>query len=209
MKAFIYTGGTVFADRIAERPAEGDLVVAADAGLRAAEACGVTPDLLIGDFDSLGGEPPHSDRTELIRLPAEKDETDTQAALRIALSRGAAELVLVGGVGGRIDHTLSNLSLLEQLHARHVPAVLTDGKCRVRFLRDSGVILLRDPNFRYFSILPVDPKLRGVSLDGCKYPLKNATILRTNPYAVSNEIAGNCALVEIRHGAAFVIESSD
>ena len=87
-------------------------------------------------------------------------------------------------------------------------ALATNGKNRVRFLRDSGTILPRS-QYRYFSVLAADPKVKGVTLEGCKYPLKKGTLLRTTQLAVSNEIAGNCALIEIRRGGAFVIESMD
>ena len=141
-------------------------------------------------------------------MPAEKDDTDTQLAVRVALERGAKQIVIIGGLDGRLDHTLSNLAILENLASKHIPAIITSGQNRVRFLRDSGVILLRE-HFRYFSILAADPVVKGVSVDGCKYPLKKAKLLRTNQYAVSNEIIGNCALIEIKKGGAWVVESND
>lgn len=208
MKAFIYTGGTVYPDGIPERPAHGDLVIAADAGLRTAKSFGVVPTVAVGDFDTLGGLP--EGEFEVVRLPAEKNVTDTQYAISLALERGATELTLVGSLGGRLDHTLSLLGELEMLSARKpsVPTVMTDGKNRVRLIRNSGTILLRG-DFRYFSILALDPTVKGVTLDGCKYPLKNAKLSRSHQWAVSNEIVGNCALVEIRKGACLVIESDD
>ena len=121
MRCFIYTGGEVFPDRIEERPAPGDLVIAADSGLRTAELFGVSPSLLLGDFDSLG-TPPARDGLEILRVPAEKDVTDTQLAVEVALSRGADDLVIVGGLGGRLDHSLSNLAILERLDGLRLPS---------------------------------------------------------------------------------------
>ena len=208
MRAFLYTGGEVAVDRVTETPTTEDLVIAADAGWNTAAACGATPSVLLGDFDSLG-EPDVPDGVRVIRLPAEKDLTDTQLAVDYALEAGATELVIVGGLEGRLDHTLSTLAILEKLSEKHIPAVITSGKNRARFVRNSGTILPRSPYFRYFSILAADPKIKGVTVEGAKYPLKNASLSRLSQYAVSNEIVGNCALVEIRRGGAWIVESAD
>lgn len=205
MRAFLFTGGDVFDDGVTERVRDGDLVIAADSGFLTARRFGVTPHVLVGDMDSLGSADV-PDSVEVIKVPAEKDDTDTQLAVSVALSRGADEFVIVGGLEGRLDHTLSSLSVLEDLSDRRVPAVFTSGRNRARFLRNSGVILLRE-HFTYFSIIAVDPVLKGVSVEGAKYPLKNAKLFRSHQFAVSNEISGNCALVEIRRGTAFVVES--
>lgn len=208
MKAFVYAGGLIFPEGIEDTPATGDLTVAADSGWRNAQALGVTPAVLVGDFDSLG-EPDAPAGTEILRVPAEKDDTDTQLAVRTAVARGAKELVLIAGMSGRVDHTLSTLALLEELHGRGVRAVATDGKNRVRYLENDSLLLLREKRFRYLSLVAVTEKVRGVTLEGCKYPLKNATLLRQNQYAVSNEIEGNAALIDVRRGAVYVIESGD
>ena len=208
MKAFIYTGGSIFEKKITERPKEEDLIIAADSGYHNAKKMGVTPQILLGDFDSLGKAEKIPDDTEILQVPAEKDDTDTQLAVQVALEKGATELVIIGGLDGRLDHTLSNLAILENLYEKHIRAIFTNGQNRVRFIRDSGVILVRD-GFRYFSVLASDPVIKGVSVDGCKYPLKKAKLLRTNQYAVSNEIVGNCALIEIKKGGAWVVESND
>ena len=106
MRCLIYTGGEVFPDLVEERPEPGDLVIAADSGLRTAESFGVRPSILLGDFDSLG-EPPSLDGVEILRVPAEKDLTDTQLAVDVALSRGADSIVIIGGLGGAVAECLS------------------------------------------------------------------------------------------------------
>lgn len=208
MKAFIYAGGTVFADGIAETPEPSDLTIAADAGWRNAQKLGITPRMLVGDFDSLG-EPNVPAGTEVIRVPAEKDDTDTQLAVCLALERGATDITLIAGLSGRLDHTLSTLAILEALERKKVRSILTDGHNRVRFLRAGSLLLPRDSRFRYLSLIVATDRARGVSLDGCKYPLRNATLCRRNQYAISNEIAGVAALIAVRRGAVYVIESGD
>ena len=208
--AFIYTGGTVFDEYVIEKPEKGDLVIAADAGYLTARRLGITPNVVLGDFDTLGEEN-IPDGVECLRVPREKDDTDTQLAVRTAIERGAGEIVIVGGLSGRIDHTLSTLAILEDLWERkenRIYAILTDGKNRVRFIRNSGAILPRS-QYRYFSLIAADETVKGITLDGCKYPLKNGRISRRNQWAISNEITGNCALVELKRGGVWVIESLD
>ena len=209
-KAFIYTGGTVFCEFVTEKPEAGDLIIAADAGYLTAQKMGITPDVLLGDFDTLGVEN-IPDGIECLRVPAEKNDTDTQLAVSTAIERGAKEIVIVGGLSGRLDHTLSTLAILEDLWERkndRIYATLTDGKNRVRFLRNSGTILPRS-QYRYFSLIAADELVKGITLEGCKYPLKNGRISRRHQWAVSNEITGNCTLIEISRGGVWVIESMD
>ena len=209
-KAFIYTGGTVFDEYVMEKPQRDDLIIAADAGYLVAKRMGITPNILLGDFDTLGEEN-IPDGIECIRVPTEKNDTDTQLAVSTAIERGAKEIVIVGGLGGRLDHTLSTLAILEDLWERkndRIFAILTDGKNRVRFIRGSGLILPRS-QYHYFSLVAVDELVKGITLEGCKYPLKNGRISRRHQWAVSNEIVGNCALIEIKRGGVWVIESLD
>ena len=203
MKAFVYVGGTVSPQDIRERPAPDDLTVAADCGYRNALLCGVRPMLTVGDFDS--GRAPEDG--EILTLPQEKDETDGQYAVREAIRRGADEIVIVGGMNGRIDHTLSCLAILEECAAMGIPAVVTDGKCRTRCLKDGTFILRRD-GYRYFSLIALDGVVSGVFLEGAKYPLSDAEIRRPSQYAVSNEIVGEQASVTVGSGTVYLIESN-
>ncbi len=207
MKAFIYTGGSIYEKRITERPEGDDLTIAADAGYINAKRLGVTPKVLVGDLDSLGEENLPKD-TELVRLPREKDLTDTQAAVSLALERGAKEIVIIGGLDGRIDHALSNMAILEALFDKKIRAIITDGQNRVRYIKDSGEIIVRE-GFKYLSLIAADKVVKGVSIEGCKYLLKNAKLHRGEQFAVSNEILKNCALITVRRGGLYIIESSD
>ncbi len=207
MRGFIYTGGRIDPDYIIEKPKEGDLIVAADQGLKNALDLCETPAYFIGDCDSFPEERIPLG-IEKILLKPEKDMTDTQFALDFAISQGAEEIVIIGGLDGRLDHTLSNLALLEKCAALHIPAVITDGMNRVRFL-ENGSTLVAKSKFRYLGLLTLDRVAKGVEIEGCKYPLKKAKIKRFQQFAVSNEITGNCALVSVHKGALWIIESRD
>ena len=208
MKAFIYTGGTILPEGITERPKAGDLCIAADGGYRNAEKMGARVDVLLGDFDTLGEPKDVDERTEILRVPAEKDLTDTQLAVAVAIDEGAEEVIIVGGLTGRLDHTLSNLYLLEFLAERRIYATVVDGFNRARYI-DRSSLLIAKSEYKYFSLICADKEAKGVSVDGAKYPLKKATLTRELQYAVSNEVQGNCALVSVKKGALFVIESKN
>ena len=206
MKAFIYLGGGVCEEGYIEEPHEGDLVIAADSGYRNAIRMGVSPSVVVGDFDSF--REPLPTEIETIQVPTEKDFTDSQLAVDVALQRGADSLVLVGGLDGRLDHTLSNLAILENLWHGGVRALITDGRNRVRYIENTSELVM-NLGYPYLSIIAADQKVKGVSIDGCKYPLKKATLRRDYQFAVSNEIQKNCALISVRRGGIFIIESRD
>ena len=195
MRAYIYVGGKIDPEYITEHPREESLLIAADSGYENARLLGVTPQLLLGDMDSVSP-------ALLSHLTPENEVL----ALAQALARGADDIVFIGGLSGRLDHTLSNLGLLEALAARGVRALFNDGFNRVRYIRNDGLLLGRSA-YRYFSLLCADEVCRGVTVEGGKYPLRRATLRRAQQYAVSNEMTGNCALIEVRRGGLFVIES--
>lgn len=209
MKTWILTGGPIHADNIPERPDKDDLVVAADSGLNNARALGIRVDAVVGDYDSLGHKPDVDKDVEVVTVPTEKDVTDTQLAVEYALQKGAREIVLVGGLGGRLDHTLANLSILEDLLDKRVRATLLDGQNRVRLLRNDSTILPRS-GYTYLSLLSLDSVSKGVEIEGVKYPLKRGRLHRTlGGLGVSNEITGNCCFISVRKGTLLIVESRD
>lgn len=208
MKAFVYVGGEIFTEGILDHPKGDDLKISADCGYSNAKRLGAVPDFAVGDFDSADlSELPRE--TEVIEVPAEKDFTDTQLAVEVAIERGASSITIIGGLSGRLDHTMANLSLLERLWTIGIRAVITDGKNRVRYIERTSE-LVPFGGFKYLSIIAADREAKGVSLEGCKYPLKNAKLSRTNnSFTTSNEILKNCALVSVKKGGIFIIESND
>ncbi len=208
MKAFIYAGGQIDPSFITEHPKGEDITVAADSGIKNALALGEHIDIAVGDFDSFPERDIPAD-CEVIRLKPEKDITDTQAAVEIAIERGATSFVIIGGLSGRLDHTLASLSVLEDLTARSFYAIMTDGVSRVHCITGGSALIGRS-GFKYFSVIPVSEKVKGVSIEGAKYPLKNAHLERRNAgLATSNEIDGNCALISVKKGTVYIVESRD
>ena len=204
--AFIYVGGDVFPNNVIRRPKENDIVLAADSGFLNAERCGVMPTVVVGDFDSVN-EKFIPKGVERVTVPAEKDFTDTMLAVEVALEREVSEIVIIGGLSGRLDHTLSNMGVLRMLDSKRIYASAEDGKNRMRYLKNSNTLIARS-GYKYLSLIVDGDVAKGVSVEGCKYPLSNATLKSDNQYAISNEIEKNLALVTVKKGALFIIESS-
>lgn len=208
MRAFIYTGGYIHPDNITEHPKADDICIAADSGYHNAKKLGERVDILIGDFDSIGAVP-HDDIKDIRQVPAEKDMTDTQIALEIAIEQGADEVIIVGGLGGRLDHTLANLGILVDMFERRIHGYATDGQNRVHFIRATSTLIARSA-YKYISLLPADDVVKGVTMEGGKYPLKNKNLSRRNAgFATSNEITGNVVLISVKKGGLYIIESRD
>lgn len=205
-RGFVFTGGEIFPQYITERPESGDIVIAADSGYNNAKSMGVSVDILVGDFDSLKGEIP-SDVPEVLKLPAKKDLTDTQLAVEKAVKEGATDITIIGSLSGRLDHTLSTLAILEDLLERGIRGVIVSGQNRTVYIKNTNHIIMRG-DYKYFSLIATDTA-KGVSIEGAVYPLKNKTLERRKQFAVSNEIDGNCALVTVKKGGLYIIESRD
>lgn len=214
---YIFTGGTVYADTLSELSlslGESDFVIAADSGYRTAKRLSVKPDMLLGDLDSL-------DRTSLseaelaemekILVSPIKDDTDTQLAVDTALARGAENIYIVGGLGGRLDHTLSSVFLLEYIIGHGVECMMTDGRNRVRIMCANGgkQTLTVGRGYKYLSLVALSDKCEGVSISGVYYPLDNVELTRRYSYAVSNEITADAAEISLGCGVMLVIESRD
>lgn len=197
---YIFAAGSFYG--MTERLEAGDLVIAADAGLKYCAAAGVTPDIILGDFDSLG-TPPVGDK--VIRLPVEKDDTDTIYALRTGLARGYRDFVIYGGTGGsRADHSLANLQGLLFL-VSHGARGRIYGDGVVWSVLHNEKILFPAGGSGTISLFCIDGIARGVSIRGLKYELSNAEIHSDFPIGVSNSFTGAEATIEVADGTLIMI----
>ena len=223
MTAYIFTGGEIAVgsmDGLGLHMSEADLIIAADSGYNNASRLGVRPGLLLGDLDSIDRKklaPDELEHIEKIIVPAIKDDTDTQLAVDTAISRGADEIYIIGGLGGRLDHTLSSVFLLEYIADRGAGAVMTDGQSRVRVMKTAGEPVTfmipktfdGENGFKYLSVVPLTDECEGVRISGVFYPLDGVTLKRSYSYAVSNEITSDHAEITLARGTMLVIESRD
>lgn len=162
----------------------GDCVIAADRGAIHCSNAGIEPDFCIGDFDSL--EEGESVPENAIRYPAEKDDTDVALAIKLALSLGLDDIMLLGGVGGRLDHTIANLQLLRFAASREASLTILSGSERARLLLP-GTHELPAGTCRRFSLFAYAPAVAQLTIRGAKYDLEDASLTDIFPLGVSNE----------------------
>lgn len=184
--------------------APGDFVICADGGYNNALKLGITPNVVIGDFDSLKGEMPKG--VETLKYPSEKDETDTHLAVLLALSRGFRDIILVGAMGGRADHSLANICLLKAIVDNGANGLIIDGKNRFMVINKRTCVKKEDG---YVSILPLFGEAKGVSLYGFKYKLDNVILAAGAVVGISNEIVDDSAIIDIKSGYLLVVWSRD
>ena len=182
-------------------PAPGDFVIAADGGLKYLETLGVKPDLILGDFDSLGTVPAGSN---VLRYPPEKDDTDMMIAVKEGLRRGFVRFALFGGLGGRLGHTLANIQTLMYLSKHGARGFLAGERETVTAVTD-GTISFPAACSGYISIFCLDEPARGVTLRGLKYPLTDAVLTSSVPLGVSNEFTGAAATVTVKNGTLVIV----
>ncbi|HWI61718.1 MAG TPA: thiamine diphosphokinase [Symbiobacteriaceae bacterium] len=212
MKAVVLSAGQIADyERVRALAAGAELVICADGGIRHAAALGLTPTLVLGDFDSAGSELIDNAAARGIpveRVPVEKDETDTHLAMEEAVRRGADEIVLLGGTGDRLDHTFSNLLLLPGVPAR-VSVTVADAKNLIRLLRPGGRTTVPAAPGSYLSLLPLSPEAKGVVAEGVKWPLDGATLRWGQSLGVSNQIVEDEAFIAVREGFLLVVQAWD
>ena len=179
----------------------GAFVIAADAGWQRARELGIEPDLVLGDFDSA---PAPQTGIEVLRLPAEKDDTDTHFAAREAVRRGFAEVTILGGTGGRPDHTLANYATLLYLAKNGVENLLADEHSEAQCI-GPGTLHIAERRQCYLSVFAAGGPAYGVYLAGVKYPLHNANLTPDYPLGTSNEFDGPQAGITVQKGHLLVV----
>ncbi|MEL7609404.1 MAG: thiamine diphosphokinase [Bacillota bacterium] len=182
-------------------PGPDDCVIAADGGYRHVVRLGLSADLVIGDFDSLG-RPPEGETVET--FPKDKDDTDMMLAVKAGLRMGYSRFALYGGVGGRLDHTLANIQALAYLSKRGAEGVLVGGGMAVTALTDGELRFDKDKR-GIVSIFCLGESAFGVTLEGLRYPLDEATLTNDMPLGVSNAFTGEKSRVAVRKGTLAVL----
>lgn len=187
-----------------------DWIIAADGGYQSACAAGITPALLVADFDSSSvGPDAVAPDTEVTELPTHKDQTDTLAAAEIAYSRGYRDFLLLGCLGGRLDHTVANIQVMASLAARGCRVTLEDERNQVT-LWEPGKHALAFKEGGGFSLLAYDPQVTGVTIRQAAYPLVDGVLTSDFPLGVSNAfLPGLPALISIKTGRLLVFCSKD
>ena len=198
MRCCYLVGAAPKAWRIDPRP--GDFVIAADGGCDHLRRWGVTPDLIVGDMDSITGALPQG--VPCVKVPAEKDDTDLVLAFEEGHRRGHRRFVLTGASSSeRMDHTMANLQLLVRAARRGAFAVMRDASYSAAAIAGPGELHLRGSGT--VSVFAYGEQAAGVTIEGMKYNIADETLRGDTPLGVSNELAGN-GRVAVEHGVLLV-----
>lgn len=197
-KCIIFCAGGF--ETLAEPIGRTDLVIAADGGVTHTEALGITPHILLGDFDSLGYVPAGAEV-----FPAEKDDTDAMLAIKKGLAQGCTDFVLYGSLdGSRLEHTVANFQSLQYL-ADHGARGTLVGLRQVVTLVKNGTTRFPARFEGYLSVFCLGADATGVTVEGLHYETENATLTAGFPLGVSNRFIGKAAAVTVKKGSLLLI----
>ena len=194
-------------------PEDDAFIICADGGYAKAVEAGIKPDLVIGDLDSSAGVEIPAD-IPLIKLQVEKDVTDTDSCLKYAVENGFSSIFIIGGLGGRFDHSIANIqnivrySQCKDGHGR-APRIIMADKYNYLFALTDDRVLLPALAERKLSLLSFTEKCEGVSVSGVHYPLEDHTLTNTFPLGVSNEFEADVIDIGVKKGTLLVIMSKD
>ncbi len=210
MKALVVGSGNSPSHKLLkERYAWADLVIAADGGALYLAESNLIPHVLLGDFDSISGPvlEKMQQQSEVISFPTHKDYTDMELAINLAVERGAKELVLLGACGSRLDHTMGNVFLLHSLLEKDIQACVEDDHNQIYLIKDA--LTIKKQENRKVSLLPLSPRVEGLTTKGLAYPLCEDTLKIGINRGISNEFNDDFATISIKKGLLLVFLSED
>ncbi len=213
-KILIITGGRTEEELLSMLIKQEDftLIIVADSGLVLADRMKLKPDYIVGDFDSVPEAVLDRYRNQsapIKTFPKEKDKTDTQIAIELALLHTPSSVTIVGATGSRMDHTLANIHLLMLFLQQKVDAFIVDRNNKLYLKQESFIIEKSAQYGDYVSFLPFGAAVKGLTLKGFYYPLDNVILSAGSSLGISNEIVEDIARVEFREGILLVMETRD
>lgn len=219
-KVLILTGGTIketFLTAFLERE-KPDQIICVDGALGIADKLKIPMDYIVGDFDTVSKELIESYKrkidlseisTQIREFCPEKDETDTQIALSLALEMKADEICIIGATGSRMDHQLANIHLLIQPMRCGIKAYIADTNNHIYLKNHSFKVKKSDLKGKYFSLIPFEKGINQVTIKGFKYNTNQVDFPMGSSIGVSNELVLEEGTVDFKEGTFLVIESND
>ena len=191
----------------------GQNIIAGDKGLEALYQLKIIPNHVVGDFDSVSPEilEFYKKQSQIIfhTFNAEKDNTDTDIAFKLAIQLKSSKITILGALGKRMDHALANIHILKDALEANIPCQIIDKHNRI-YLINKQVELEKDKVYgKYISLIPLTSEVKDLTLTGFKYPLNNYDLPIGTSLGVSNEIVENIAQIKMKKGILIVIESKD
>ena len=213
MNTLIITGGKInknFAKKYLKSN-KYDIIIAVDKGLETIDYLKLQPQYVLGDFDSVNTKILEKYKTQnikIIKLNPEKDLTDTHSAIDLALEIKSTEITILGAIGTRLDHTMANIHILKQALDKNIKAKIVNEKNEIELI-NKEIIIKRDDNYKYVSIIPLTTNVTGITIEGMKYIINDYTLSIGDSLGVSNEQIDKEAKISIKTGILVVIKSKD
>lgn len=215
MKALLIAGGTIDVQWGGEfiKMHNYDKIIAVDGGLSAANLLGVCPHMVVGDFDTVSPklvEMYQKNGCIIEKLNPIKDDTDTQYAIKRLIDMGAMEIDILGGTGGRMDHTMSNIYMLKMAYDSGVKAVMYDKINKISVIKGKNILKKDDTYGRYISFIQLEGPVKDVTMAGFVYNVEQFDFDTEKDYrlGVSNEFINDTATVDIGSGMFVMLEIS-
>ena len=202
MKTLIITGGKInknFAKKYLKSN-KYDIIIAVDKGLETIDYLKLQPQYVLGDFDSVNTkilEKYKKQNIKIIKLNPEKDLTDTHSAIDLALKLKSTEITILGAIGTRLDHTMANIHILKQALDKNIKAKIVNEKNEIELI-NKEIIIKKDDNYKYVSIIPLTTNVTGITIEGMKYIINDYTLSIGDSLGVSNEQIDKEAKISIQ-----------
>ncbi|MEJ6950876.1 thiamine diphosphokinase [Natronospora cellulosivora (SeqCode)] len=183
-------------------------LIAADAGVLLYQKLALSPDVLIGDFDSLDNsilQSYESKGIDVIKYPKEKDETDGELAIKYCIDNDIDEIIIIGSFGGRFDHQLANILLLEYAYHHQINAIIKDIDIEIALI--SSYKRFDNCQNDILSLIPLDAKVDGIRIEGCRYNVEEESLFRYKSRGISNQIIEERAEVRVDNGLLLYMKS--
>ena len=193
---------------------ENDWIIGVDKGMEFLYHHKILPNYIVGDFDSVNGEIADYYRNEtsvpIREFNPVKDASDTEIAIRLAMTLGCKELIILGATGGRIDHLWANVQSLSIPFKAGIDAVILDSQNLIRLIGGGKTVLKKEEAYGpYFSVFPLGEEIFSFSITGAKYPLSNHILTPYNSLCVSNQIVGDEVTISFPTGTVILMQTRD
>ena len=215
MKTVIISGGSLnheFATAFLKKE-KPDYMLIADRGMQFCYEQGITPDYVMGDFDSSDAKIVsyyrNCEGVQIIEFQPEKDDTDMEIAIKKAIELGSDKILILGAFGGRMDHCLANIHLLKMTLDAGVETHLVDEQNDICLITGKCELEKESQYGKYVSFLPFTDRVTGITLQGFKYPLEDYTMDKGTSLGVSNEIQEDICRISFENGIMVMIQSRD
>lgn len=211
MRAVLVCNGTISDyNSLKKHINSSDYIISVDGGAGHLRKMGIMPNILIGDFDSANSEDLKyfiNQGIEAYKFPIEKDMTDSELAIEKALEIGASELLFIGAIGSRVDHSFANVFLLKKILDMGLKACIIDENNQI-YMFNTTFTLQKQDGYK-LSLIPISQKVTGVTTEGLKYKLNDAIMTLGTSWGVSNEFLEDKVTVTIEEGILLVCISRD